>query len=338
MTTRATIYSIAKACGVSASTVSRAFSRPNAVRDEVRDRILAEARRQQYQPHLTARRLVTGRNQMLGVVLPDITNPFFPPLVRALQQAAAERGYGVLLGDSGETAVSERRLVDQLRPQVDGLVIASPRASAGQLRAATADTPAVFINRVLRGRRSVVVDDRAGLTDAVGHLADLGHRRVALLSGPRASWSAQQRERLCVELAERIGIDLRRLGPHEATHESGLASVPAVVRSGATAVLAFDDAMACGVLAGAHDAGLQVPDDLSIVGCDDVLLATAITPALTTLTAPVRHLGTRAVDLLDSWGSDVSCTVERVPSRLTVRQSTGPAAAGRRVRGAPPDR
>lgn len=327
---RATIYSIAQECGVSASTVSRAFSRPDAVRDEVRERIQQVALRMNYEPHITARRLVTGRNNMLGALVPDITNPFFPQLMRAIQSAAETHGSGVLLIDSGETATNEARLIAQVRTQVDGLLIASPRSQAAGLHTARQGLPCVVINRVLRGVPAVVVDDTQSLAEAGAHLKELGHRQVALLSGPAASWAGQHRDRLIKGMAQRLGLELMHIGSFPASFEGGRQAATRLMRTRATATFAFDDAMACGVLAELLRAGRNVPGDMSIVGCDDVLLARMVTPALTTITAPVTDVGYRAVELLGELLDEPDATprVVRCPSSLTVRTSTAARAGG----------
>lgn len=326
---RATIYSVAAASGVSPSTVSRAFTRPEMVRAEVRARILEVANEMDYQPHLAARRLVTGRNNMVGVLMPDITNPFFPPLLRAIQSASAGHGSNVLLVDSGETASNEARLISQIRTQVDGLVIASPRSPAASLRNASRDLPCVVVNRVFRDVPAVVCDDTRALADAVRHLKELGHRRIGLLSGPPASWIAQQRNRAVRAAATQLGLDLAVLGAFPASFTGGREAALELMRSRTTAALAFDDVMAAGVIAGLTEAGWAVPGDMSVIGCDDVLLASMVTPALTTITAPVTELGQRAVDLLwqllDDPGHDNK--VVRCASSLTVRSSTAPPPA-----------
>jgi DNA-binding LacI/PurR family transcriptional regulator len=326
---RATIYSIAQACGVSASTVSRAFSRPHVVNVEVRERIHAKARELGYQPNKAARGLVTGRTGMIGLLVPDITNPFFPPLVRAIQQAAAARDAAVLLVDAEESAAAEPQLVKRLQGQVDGLVIASPRSSS-PLRDAAQGLPAVVINRRIRGVPAVICDNTYALRGAGRHLEDLGHRRVALLRGPSASWSARQRADAIHSWARSSRTALVDLGPFPASFDGGLAAATALLRTKCTAAFAFDDLMACGVLAGLVQGGVSVPEDFSLVGCDDVLLASTVTPQLTTVAAPVERLGEAAVDLLHRHSNGGPVEEIRLDGELVLRASTGPAAGRRR--------
>lgn len=328
---RATIYSIAERCGVSASTVSRAFSRPELVNAEVRARVLVAARELDYRPSHAARGLVTGRTEMIGLLVPDITNPFFPPLVRAVQSAATRIGSSVLLIDAEESAAAEIRLVERLRGRVDGVLVASPRAAATALRAAASDLPCVLLNRVLRDLPSVVCDNGAALFDAGEHLYRLGHRSVASLAGPGASWAAGQRAQAVRRWATGRGVRLVELGPFRATFDGGRRAGAALLDTDATAAFAFDDLVACGVVAELADRGVRVPAGRSLVGCDDVLLARTLTPALSTVAAPVAELARSAVDLLDRrlGAPDGEIRHVRLPGVFVPRGSTGPAPAAR---------
>lgn len=323
-TKRVTIYQIASVCGVSSATVSRTFTRPELVSDAVRQRILAVAAQMGYRPNKTARGLATGRTSTLGLVVPDITNPFMPALVRAIQQAAAAVDCSVLLVDAQENAAAEPQLISRLHGQVDGLVLASPRASSAVLRDAALELPCVVINRIMRDVPAVVCDNTKALAEAGGHLVDLGHRRVALLAGPAASWAAQRRVRAVRGWARHAGVELVELGPFEASFAGGHAAGAAFLATDATAAFAFDDVMAGGVLAELAESGTSVPAQRSIVGCDDVLLARMMMPSLTTVTAPVDKLGQAAVDLLYSRIHEpaAKAMVIRLDGTLTVRGST----------------
>lgn len=293
-----TIYSIAKDLGVSASTVSRSFSRPDLVTPEVRGQVLAKAQELGYAPNRAARGLATGRTGLYGLLVPDITNPFFPPLVRAVQHASAQYDTEVVLVDSERSASGEEDLVRRIRPQVDGLIIASPRLSAGRVKEVVSGAPSVVVNRTVRGLPAVICDNSPALHQAAGYLHDLGHRQFALLRGPRGSWAAERRTDAIRSWAMAGGADLVEIGPLEAQFRDGRASAQELVDSGATAVFAFDDLMAAGMIAGLSDLGEQVPRDRSIIGCDDVLLAQTMTPGLATVTAPFSELGFHAVELL----------------------------------------
>ncbi|WP_147915934.1 LacI family DNA-binding transcriptional regulator [Ruania zhangjianzhongii] len=322
---RATIYSIAAELGISASTVSRAFSRPDLVRDSVRQRILDAADQIGYQPSRAARSVATGRTGLVGLLVPDITNPFVPPLVRAIEMAAAERQAGVLLVDARANGAAEPGLVVQLKAQVDGLVIVSPRASASALSGALGSTAAVVVNRVMRGMASVVCDNTVAIERAVQALVADGHETLALLRGPADAWASKRRAEAFRRAAADAGVRLLEHGPFEAQFEDGRAAAEAVAASEASAVLAFDDLMACGVIAGLTDAGLRVPYDVSVLGCDDVLLARTMTPALSTISAPIGGLGERAVELLDEVMAGARIRQERLEGALALRGTTAVA-------------
>ncbi|WP_419992696.1 LacI family DNA-binding transcriptional regulator [Streptomyces boninensis] len=324
---RVTIYSIAKRCGVSPSTVSRAFSRPELVSATVRERVLATARELDFRPSTAARGLVTGRTETIGLLVPDITNPFFPPLVRAVQAAATRMGSAVLLVDSEERAAAETRLVETLRGRVDGVLVASPRSSSAALRGAARDLPCILLNRVLRDLPAVVCDNTAALFDAGEHLYELGHRTIALLAGPSASWAATRRSQAVRRWARGRDVRLVELGPFRATYKGGRRAGQALLDTDATAAFAFDDLMACGVIAELAGHGAAVPADYSLVGCDDVLLAQTQTPALTTVAAPMEDLGRAAVSLLNGLveAPDADPAQVRLPGVFVPRDSTGPA-------------
>lgn len=327
---RVTIYSIARELGISASTVSRAFSRPELVRADVREQIMIEADRLGYTPNRAARGLATGRAGMIGLLVPDITNPFFPPLVRAVEQAAGERDVAVLLVDAGSNGAAEPRLVRQLAAQVDGLVVASPRAPSAALKEAVAGVRTVVVNRTIQGLPAVICDNTGALREAADHLVGHGHKKLALLRGPATSWAAGRRAQAVRRWADERGVELVELGPFEAQFEDGQAAAGVLVESGATGILAFDDLMAAGVVSGLAELGVHAPADVSVVGCDDVLLARTMTPALTTVTAPIDQLGRQAIELLGQVVTGEPVRSVRLEGVLTVRGTTGPAPRRRR--------
>lgn len=321
---RATIYSIAAACGVSASTVSRAFSRPEVVNAAVREQIFRTAAEQGYRMNKAARGLATGRTGMIGLLVPDITNPFFPPLVRAIQQAAAVQDASVMLLDAEESASAELQLIERIKGQVDGLVMASPR-SAAVLKEAVADLPAVVVNRRVRGIPAVICDNTNALREAGAHLEGLGHRRLAMMRGPSASWAARQRAEAIQSWARQADVELVDLGPFAASFDGGREAAVALLDTDCTGAFAFDDLTACGVLAGLAEAGERVPQDRALIGCDDVLLARTVTPQLTTVTAPVDDLGHAAVATLYRRLAGEDVEEVRLQGRLALRASTAPA-------------
>ena len=295
--TAVTIGDIARVAGVSRSTVSRAFSRPELLNPETVRRVKAAADQLGYVVNHAARALSTGRFGNVAVVVPDIANPFFPPLVRRVQTLADAAGYAVFLGDSDEIADREANLTSRLSAQVEGFVLASPRLDEQRIRELDAARPVVLVNRDIEGLARVLIDPSGGLDEAVAHLHRLGHTRVVYLSGPRESWSDQQRRAALARAAERAGLEVivQELG--RPSSAGGRDAVGGILTSGATAVIAFDDVVAQGVMAGLALRGIDVPHDMSVIGCDDTL-ASGTHPALTTISAASAAAGDAAAELL----------------------------------------
>ena len=292
-----TLEDIAVSAGVSRSTASRAFTRPDLLRPDTVDRIHAIAARMGYSVNHAARALSTGRFGNIAVVVPDIGNPFFPPLLRTVESSADDAGFAVFLGDSDESPEREVNLVGRLIPQVDGFVLASSRMVDEKIREFSATRPIVLINRDLPGIPRVLIDITGGMTEAIGHLKRLGHRHIAYVAGPIDSWSDQERRKAVTSISADSGIQVQTLELGRPDYDAARNVVSALVASGATAAVAFDDVVAQGLLAGLAVRGLQVPQDFSIVGCDDIVAATT-QPPLTTISAGSAAAGRAAVDLL----------------------------------------
>ncbi|WP_020573171.1 LacI family DNA-binding transcriptional regulator [Actinopolymorpha alba] len=322
-----TIREVADAAGVSRATVSRAFSRPELLKPSTVEHVQAIAGRLGYTPNVAARALSTGRYATLALVVPDIANPFFPPLVRGAQQAADQAGYCVFLGDSDESPAREDVLLGRFAGQVEGIVSASSRLAAQVVRRHADRRPVVLVNRDIKGIPRVLIDTASGITAAVAHLAELGHRRIAYVSGPQTSWSNQQRRRAIQRASSASGLELVTVAARRPTYDSGVARVLDLLASGVTGVVAFDDVVAQGILAGLATAGVSVPDQLSVIGCDDVVAATT-SPPLTTVSARTDEAGRFAVELLLRvlGSSDVRDARYVLDTRLIVRATTGPAA------------
>jgi LacI family transcriptional regulator len=318
---RVTILDVAARAGVHAGTVSRALNRPDQVAAETRARVEAAVRELGFVPNRAARGLITGRTGNIAVIVPDITNPFFALLVRAVERAAREVDLQVLLVDTGERSDEEERAARALGPEVDGLIVVSPRKLHRTLDEHAA-TPTVFVNRPVAGRASVVLRSAAAATDALRHLADLGHQRLVYVGGPKGSWAATERRDVAVRTGKSVGMDVEAVQAEAPTVEGASAAVDLILDRGATAVMAFNDQLALGVIAGLTRRGIRVPDDISVVGCDDVPMAELVAPPLTTITMPTDDAGAAAVRLLDGEPETVELS-----GSLVVRGSTGPVRA-----------
>lgn len=317
-----TLRDVARAAGVSTATASRALSAPDLVAPERRELVRRVARELGYRPNRAARELITGRSGHLCLVVPDLENPFFSAVAKAVQARARAAGHAVVVADAEEDPLLEAELVAQLGTQADGVLLCSPRMSGEDLAALAADGPPVLlVNREGAGLPSVVVDNSDGVRQAVRHLHALGHRRVAYAGGPSGSWSdARRRDGL---RASDLDVEVVDLGAHAPVFAGGVGAGDLVVASGATAVLAHNDLVALGVIDRLRARGVRVPDDVSVVGFDDVPVATLVTPSLTTVAMPLARLGRTAVDLLLAPRDDgVAHTV--LPVELVVRGTTAP--------------
>jgi LacI family transcriptional regulator len=320
----ATIRDVAKASGVHISTVSRTFSAPHLVNPETRTRVQAAADELGYRPNRAARALITGRTFNIGLIVADIANPFFPPLIKAAESQARRHDHHIFVADTNEDAVVEEHLVRALAKQVDGVLLCSPRMTNSLIEQLSREVPLVVVNRQIDGLPTVVMDVAQGTRDALDHLAGLGHTSVALVTGPRGSWTSLQIRRSAQAYARTGGIGLTVIGPNQPTEDGGLAVAEQIRRGGTTAVLAYNDLMAIGLMQGLHDLGLRVPGDVSVVGIDDITLSRLTRPKLTTVATPTAAAGRAAVDMLLAHGDDRRTTAQlNLRTQLVIRDSTG---------------
>jgi LacI family transcriptional regulator, galactose operon repressor len=321
-----TIKDVARAAGVSASTVTRALSNPEMVNPATRERVRQTAAALGYQPNRAARGLITGRTGNLGLLVPDLANPFFPSIVKGVQARAHEADYAVFLVDTDEDATAEAGLVSKLSKQVDGLILCSPRMAEDELRTILAETPVVLINRRVGRVPSVTPAFTDAMRQAVSHLTALGHRRIAYVAGPRSSWANRERVRALKGVAG--GVDLVEIGNVIPQFPGGVAAADQVLAADVTAVIAYNDLVALGLLHRFAARGVAVPDDISLLGFDDIALAEMVHPSLTTVALPKEQAGRASVDLLLQLleQPDRATSVRReLPAQLMVRGSTGPA-------------
>lgn len=323
----ATIRDVANASGVHMSTVSRTFSAPHLVNPETRSRVLAIAEQLGYRPNRAARALITGRTHNLGLIVADIANPFFPPLIKAAEGQARLRDRYIFVADTNEDPLAEEELVRAMAKQVDGVLLCSPRMSNSLIEQLSREVPLVVVNRAILGLPCVVMDVAQGARTAIEHLVGLGHRRLALLGGPRGSWTNREIRKAATGAARAAGAELTVISPNPPTEECGHAAAELVIRDGATAVLAYNDLMAIGLLEGLDARGVPVPAAVSVVGIDDIELARRTRPKLTTVANPTSAAGRAAVDMLLQHGDDRRANAQvALQTELVVRDSTGPPA------------
>ncbi|WP_136519348.1 MULTISPECIES: LacI family DNA-binding transcriptional regulator [Cellulomonas] len=291
-----TLHDVAREAGVSAATASRALT-GGTVSAGTRASVRAAAERLGYRPNRAARGLITGRAGALGLVVPDLTNPFFADVAKGVAARARAADLPVFVADADEEAGLEVEAVRSLARSTDGLLLCSPRAADAQLLDVADARATVLLHRRVPGLASVVADLADGTRQAVEHLRALGHRRIAYVPGSPGSWAGEQRDVGLAAATADGGVEVVRFPPVAPTVAGGVQAADLVLADGATAVLAYNDLVAVGLLGRATARGVRVPEDLSVVGHDDTV-ATMAHPSLTTVAVPQRRAGAAAVDLL----------------------------------------
>jgi LacI family transcriptional regulator len=338
MAGRPTIRDVAELAGVHPGTASRALDprREGRISAPTAERVRSAARRLGYVPDPVARTLRARRSAVAGVIVPDLSNPVFPPIVQGIEDTLAEAGYVALVANTGNDLGRERDRIAALQARrCDGYIVASATLDGTTIgRLTSAADPVILVNRETGDPSlpSVSSDDRAGIWAAMQHLNDLGHRVIAHLTGPPNLSVVRTRAEAFRSSADRLGLDaelmiLRHcptLGVSDAKDAAlaVLAEIPAT-----TAILAGNDLMALGCYAAAQQAGRPCPDSISIVGYNDMPFVEWWRPALTTVRIPQYDLGREAARLLleqiDN-GADRPAQQILMPTSLTVRSSTGP--------------
>jgi LacI family repressor for deo operon, udp, cdd, tsx, nupC, and nupG len=317
-----TIIDVAALAGVSTATVSRVLSRPEQVSEKTRRHVLAVVRSSGYAPNVAARSLRTMRAAKILLTVPDISNAFFASVIRGAEEAARDAGYSVVIGDTRHDPEVEDQYADMLsRREVDGLIFLGHRLPAtlepllsGKGGAAPIVNGCEYSPDL--GVPSVHIDNAAAGADAIGHLARLGHRRIGVITGPPISPISRDRLAGAVAAARRHGLGdglQIRIGDYAAG--SGVAQTRDLLAASVTAIFCFSDEMAMGALSAIDDAGLSCPQDISVVGFDDLPLARYFRPPLTTIAQPKGLIGRRTVELL----VDILRGVESPAQQLTLR-------------------
>ncbi|MDX3899255.1 MAG: LacI family DNA-binding transcriptional regulator [Sphingobium sp.] len=333
----ATIKMVADHAGVSTATVSRVLSYPERVQPETRRKVRAVIDALGYAPNFAAKSLRTLRTRKIVVMVPDISNPFYAEVLRGAEDAAQVAGYSLLLGDTRDMPEREAQYADMLlRKEADGLIFLGHRlpSSLTKLVAETGfQSPIVnacdFSSEL--GVCSVHIDNARAATDAVQLLLSMGHRRIALLAGPETSPLTRERLAGVRHAALVAGVADRLVITHgDYTILSGMALASGLLdaETAPTAMFCFSDEMAIGALAACRERGLVCPDDISIVGFDDVRYARFQNPPLTTVRQPMNLIGVEAVRLLLTLLRDGGKPERHwltLPHDLIVRGSTGPA-------------
>ncbi|UQN28666.1 LacI family DNA-binding transcriptional regulator [Brachybacterium kimchii] len=329
-----TIYDVAREVGCAPSTVSRAFSRPGRVSAATHAKVMDAARRLGYRTDAPDQQERQGRQGRLGVAAPDLSNPYFAEVLSGMQEAAHVAEYLPILLDSGEDEERERISLERSLEVVDGIVLTGTRLSDATLLQLAKRVPIVVLNRRVAGLDSVTPDYEHGISQAVAHLATHHVRTVTYVAGPANSWSDGERWRSTRTIGTSHGMRVHRIGPFPPTSRGGEDAFTELIEStrGAgdplpDAVICYNDLQALGLLVAALRSGIRVPQELQVIGHDDIPLSRLVGAGLTTVAAPKREQGRVAVDRIVRrirQPSSVKGPVEgALPVRLVVRGSTG---------------
>ena len=324
----ATIYDVAKATGVSPSTVSRALNKPGRLNQATEQRIRDAADALGYQINPMARALPTGKTGTLAMLVSDITNPVYFDLVRGAEGVASLNSMTLVFAESQESAFLERATAQRLQASVDGLLLVASRLDDSLIQELADAKPLVVANRLVPGVPAVVPDVRPGIEGALNQLHSLGHRRIAYLGGPEASWMNGARWQALFDLAIEREMSIVEIKSDAPTREGGASAVGRVIAADVTAVLAYNDLIALGLLRECRARGIDVPGRLSIIDFDDIFGADLPTPALSTIKSPLAEIGGEAIRrLLDDVDGREGEPGDVLPTTFISRESV--AAPGR---------
>ena len=327
---RATIYEVARVAGVAPSTVSRALSRPGRVSFKTAEHIRKVAEEIGYRTAAFERSAPRQSTSMLVMVVADITNPVFFGMIRGAERTAAHAGFTLLVVETQESESIERDALKRVLPAVDGVILTSSRMSDASIRDAAKHRPLVVLNRMVGQVPSVAMDNVRAMKKATEHLAGSGVREITYLAGPEASWADGMRWLGLREAGHELDLRVRRIGPNAPTMGGGALAATRWLRNQTPGVIAYNDLVAIGFIQAVMLAGCRVPEDVCVIGFDNILDSSLVEPRLTTIAAPLVSLGSAAVNRLlkRSWHQEAG-TAEPVllPTRLIVRDSTGHQAA-----------
>ena len=331
---------VAKRAGVSVTTVSHVINETREIAPETRQRVLDAIRSLKYYKNTSARLLVRGKSDIVGLIVSDIENPFLPPLVKSFDRACAAAGLELLLGmtnyEPKKAEIAVRRMIES---RVRGVAVMTSQIDGRLIEALTqADVPVVALDlpKTGKGKSSLSIDYDTGSLAAIDHLYIHGHRRVALIRGPSEIVSACRYAEVLTTTIEEYGMTLANSIKANNHPDDGAAAATALLqaRRPPTAILCGNDLTAIGALGAAAQLGLRVPQDVSIIGSDDIAMASYSHPALSTVRIPRDAMGHEAFRLLESmYGPALRRGVEaRIATSFIARASSGPL--GQTVRSA----
>ena len=328
-----TVKDVADLAGVSTATVSRVLNNHPQVADETRSKVLWAMEQLSYQPSRVARRLRMEASQILGLVISDIANPFFPSVVRGIEDVAYANGYSLFLCNSDEDPAKEELYIQVLRAEKVAGVIVSPTDEESTTCQTFIESgiPMAAMDRRLRHLEvdTVIVDNVQGAYEAVSHLVRLGHRRIGLISGPVHITTGRERQEGYKQALTEHGIesdqDLIKIGDFKQDSGYQRACELLEMDDRPTAVFTANNLMTLGALNAIHEKGLSIPQDVAIVGFDDMPWAPSLNPPLTAVAQPTYELGRVAAEMLLARIADRDHPIREIKleTALIVRESCG---------------
>jgi LacI family transcriptional regulator len=332
---RATIRDVAREAEVSVATVSRVLNESGPVSAETRERVREVARRLRYSPSGAARSLIMSRTSTLGVLLPDLYGEFFSEVIRGIDQTAQRHGYHLFVSSSHNDKSEIEAALRAMRGRVDGVLLMSPDIDAQALGTNLPESlPIVLLNCAVRGSAydSLNIDNFGGAYAMVRHLAGLGHRRIATITGAPRNHDAAERHRGYRAALADAGVEWSEQWEvaGDFTETGGYQAALALLARGETptAIFAANDSMAIGALSALREAGRQVPEDIALVGFDDIPIARYVHPPLSSVHVDISELGARATAMLLHAVSDKNQHVRHqvtLPTSIIIRASCGMA-------------
>lgn len=328
------IRDVAKRAGVSVATVSRTVNNISTVNLEMAERVRQAIRELNYHPNTQARALVSGKSRLIGLLVSDITNPFFPELIKCFERSAVEHGYELLIGSTNYDSELQHCLRRMIERNVDAVAVMTFGVEDPVLKElSNRKIPMVFVDVSEEAfpQDALMVDYRQGMTDAIRHLVALGHREIGFISGPLNEHSARLRRDAFLLSLEACGCKPNDGFIAEGDHrlEGGMRGIATLLNTGypPTAVLCSNDMMAIGALRTLHKRGFRVPEDMSVVGFDDIHLAEFVNPPLTTVSMSQTDIAREAIRALLSrieQAAPARRTSYTVSTKLVVRETTAP--------------
>ncbi|WP_029688180.1 LacI family DNA-binding transcriptional regulator [Thermoanaerobacter sp. A7A] len=327
-----TIKDIAKLANVSITTVSRVINnKSEGVSEETRNRILQLVKELGYQPNAIARGLVTKKTKTIGLIIPDISNPFFPDIARGVEDSAHIYGYNVFLCNTDDNLEKESEYINALKEKyVDGIIFTSSSIPKHEhiMELVKSGIPIVIMDRRVDSEDiyGVFLDNYEGGYIATKHLIDLGHKKIGCITGPLYISNAIERlegyKRALVD--NEIEVDNRLIFEGDYKINSGIIGAEKLLEHEVTAIFASNDLMAYGAYKAIRSYGYQIPDDISIVGFDDIQLSQILEPQLTTIRQPAYDMGLTAARMLIKLveGKKLKKKIINFRPQLIIRQST----------------